>query len=95
MRKLLFASVAAVLMTGSFANADNPLIPNDNDHMQALNFAIGQAVDRRQGWYGAQITTSTSQGGGVVTGMTAGSSRGFLLHSSENDHKRVENQYAR
>lgn len=95
MRNILFASTAALLLSGSLANADNPFIPNDNDHMEALNFAIGQTVDRRQAWYGAQITTSTSQGGGVVTGTAAENARGFLLHSSQNDHKRVENQYAR
>lgn len=97
MKKILFASATALLMSGSFASADNPLIPNDNDHMAALGFAIERNAAADSRWYGARIVTSASQGGGVVTATTAAQpvSPGFLLHTSSNDQKQVENQYAR
>jgi hypothetical protein len=96
MRMVLFASTAAVLLSGSFAYADNPLIPNDNDNMVARSFIIEQSEAARTGRYGARIVTFAA--GGAVTTATSAASRvspGFLLHSSNDGHKKVENQYAR
>jgi hypothetical protein len=96
MRKLLFAS-AAVLLSGSFAYADNPLIPNDNDNMAARGFIIEQSQAVWTGRAGTEVVTSTYRGGAVTTATSAAPrvSPGFLLHSSNDGHKKVENQYSR
>jgi hypothetical protein len=94
MRKLMFVSTAAVLLSGSFALADNPLIPNDNDNMAARSFIIEQSQAVWTGRSGTEVVTSTYRGG-VTTAASAAPrvSPGFLLHGG--DHKKVENQYAR
>lgn len=94
MKRLLLASTAAVLLSGSFALADNPYVPNDNDNMAARSFIIEQSEAARTSRYGARIVTAT--GSGAVTTATSVAPRvspGFLLHGG--DHKKVENQYAR
>jgi hypothetical protein len=96
MRTQLIASTAAVLLSASFAAADNPLIPNDNDNMAARSFIIEQSRQARTGLYGAPIVTYTGRGA-VTTGTFAAPqvAPGFLLHGSNDGHKQVENQYAR
>jgi hypothetical protein len=95
MRNLLIASTAAVLLSGSFAHAENPLIPNDNDNMAARSFIIEQSQAVWTGRAGTEVVTSAYRGGAVTTATSAAASfsPGFLLHGG--DHKRVENQYAR
>jgi hypothetical protein len=39
MKSILLASAATVLLSVSLAQADNPLVPNDNDHKAALGLA--------------------------------------------------------
>jgi hypothetical protein len=95
MRTLLLAS-AAMLLSGSFALADNPLIPNDNDHMSALGFAIERNAAVWSGRTDIEVVTAPYRGGGV--GMSSATlsrvTPGFLLSEDANDHKLVENQYA-
>jgi hypothetical protein len=96
MKTFLFASTAVLLLSGSPANADDPLIPNDNDHMQALSTALERNAAASTTRYGAQIVTAASQVVVAASTDAAGPvSPGFLLHADQNDGKRVENQYAR
>lgn len=96
MTKLLIASTAALLLSGSLANAGMLLYSDENDRKRVVNTWIDQSPEHRA-WYGAQITTGTSLGVGVVNEPTVARrvSPGFLLHSDENGNKWVENQYAR
>ena len=95
MMRLVLASTAAVLLSGSFGLADNPLVPNDNDNMAARGFIIERNPAAWIGRSGAEVVTSTYRGGVVTTATSAAPrvSPGFLLHGG--DHKQVENQYAR
>lgn len=99
MRTLFLASAAAVLMSGSFANAGMLLLSDENDNKRVVNTWVDRSSDRRADIHGGQVHTSTSQvrqynPAAPQTGAI-GVSRGFLLHTDENDNKRVENQYAR
>lgn len=66
MKTLLLASAATVLLSASLASADNPLIPNDSDHMAALGFAIEHNASVWRGQTGIGVVTSTYRGGNVM-----------------------------
>ena len=89
MRKVLLASVAAVLMGGSLANAQFLLYSNDNDHKKVENVWAGQSEPA-----GRHAARMPGRGVATATTMAGRVSPGFLLYSDANGHKKVENQYA-
>ena len=99
MHKILLASAAAVLMTGSLANAQFLLGQDENGHKQVTNLWAEQAQpaeSRAVYSYGPRRSTARiAQDGMSVTTSGAGVSPGFLLGSDANGHKEVDNQYAR
>jgi hypothetical protein len=90
MKTLLLAS-AAMLLTSSFAFADNPLIPNDNDHLAALGLAIDHnAVAWRNG-SGIAVVTVTYRAGSVMPApaplLRRYASSSFALYRLNGDQK--------
>lgn len=81
MKTLLIASAAAVLLTGSLANAQFLLGSNENDHKQVTNLWAGQSQER--GRHAARIP------GGTFSSPSGA----FLLFSDENGNKEVVNTY--
>ncbi len=82
MKTLLLASAAAVLMTGSLANAQFLLGSDENDHKQVTNLSAGQTEVRER--HAARIS------GGTVSAP----SDAFLVFSDNNGNKEVVNTYA-
>lgn len=81
MHKILFASAAAVLLTGSLANAQFLLGQDENGHKQVTNLWAEQTqpIERHAAWM-AEVTYAAPGGA-------------FLLSSSDNDQKVVINTY--
>jgi hypothetical protein len=82
MKNLILASAAAVLLTGSLANAQFLLGSDENDNKQVTNLSAGQMESGQR--HAARIVTGTS---GAPSGA-------FLLGSDENGNKQVVNTYA-
>jgi hypothetical protein len=90
MRKVLFASAAAILMTGSLANAQFLLGQDENGHKQVTNLWAEQEIG------GERHTALIAAGDMTVSASTSGLvSPAFLLGEDENGQKIVVNQYAR
>ena len=90
MRKVLFASAAAILMTGSLANAQFLLGQDENGHKQVTNLWAEQEIG------GERYTALIAAGDMTVSASTSGLvSPAFLLGEDENGQKIVVNQYAR
>lgn len=95
MRKILFASTAAVLLSASLGNAAMLLDADDNDRKRVVNTWADQNGTTVIARHGAGFVASAAEIRQYTSTTMANSvSPGFLLHSDENDRKQTENQYA-
>ena len=94
MYKVLLTSAAAVLLTGSLANAQFLLGQNENGHKQVRNmWAERSMADER--FAARRLAAPIPQD--RVAASTTGAGRvspGFLLGMGGGLHKKVENQYS-
>jgi hypothetical protein len=94
MRTIILASAAALLLSGSLANAQFLLGEDSNGHKQVTNLYAGQVIAEQRDAprrFAAPIPRSR-----VATATTTAGrvSPGFLLGMGGGDHKRVTNQYS-
>jgi hypothetical protein len=92
MRHTLIASMA-LLVAAAPASAGMLLQPKENDHKGFVGTWSVQSS--AAGQYAMRIEARARYGTTLTTSDAAPGQRAFILSATENDHKKVENGYAR